>query len=49
MKMEKNMQKIKYSKTCFNMRIHIHIFCLIVLDKHALLGIIQSTGMLIVE
>ena len=43
--MKKIIQKTKYSKACLTMQIHIHILCLIALDKHALLGIIQSTGM----
>ena len=47
--MKKIIQKTKYSKACLIMQIHIHILCLIALDKHALFGIIQSTGIFRVE
>ena len=47
--MKKIIQKTKYSKACLTMQIQIHILCLIALDKHALLGIIQSTGIFRVE
>ena len=46
---KKIIQKTRYSKACLTMQIQIHILCLIALDKHALLGIIQSTGIFRVE